>query len=356
MTTPAVRTEALTKRYPQVVAVDEVSLEVRPGEIYALLGLNGAGKTTMIRMLLGMVHPTAGAVSMLGTPVSPAANGLWARVGHLVETPAAYPELTVRENLDAVRRLHRLPADRRVDDVLERLGLTRYADRRARTLSLGNLQRLGLAKALLHAPDLLVLDEPANGLDPAGVVEIRTMLANLAADHGTTVFLSSHLLAEVSRIATRIGVIHEGRLVTEFTGSDLPARVRRWLVVSTRDNAAAERLLRAEGLRAEGLRAEGLLPGATQEGFRPESARDAHLILRDPIAVDAPDRIAELLVAAGCPPTRLAVEQEGLEEYFLGLVGRSATDVRDVERRIGVQPGKRRRAGRPKNLPGGGPW
>jgi ABC-2 type transport system ATP-binding protein len=332
VSTPAIRTEALTKRYPRVVAVDEVSLRVRPGEIYALLGLNGAGKTTMIRMLLGMVRPTAGAVSLLGTPVSPAANGMWARVGHLVETPAAYPELTVRENLDAMRRLHGLPDHRCVDDVLDRLALTRYADRRARTLSLGNAQRLGLAKALIHAPDLLVLDEPANGLDPAGVVEIRTMLAELAAEHGTTVFLSSHLLTEVSRSATRIGVIHEGRLVTEFTGADLPARVRRWLVVSTRDNPCAEQVLRAEG-------------------YLPEAAPDAHLVLRDPTAVDAPDRVAELLVRAGCPPTRLAVEQEGLEEYFLGLVGRSASDSRDVERRIGQQPPQGRRAGRRKAGP-----
>jgi ABC-2 type transport system ATP-binding protein len=347
VSTPAIRTEALSKRYPRVGAVDGVSLQVRPGEIYALLGLNGAGKTTMIRMLLGMVRPTAGAVSMLGTPVDPAATDLWARVGHLVETPAAYPELSVRENLDAVRRLHRLPDGRSVDDILDRLALTPYADRRARTLSLGNLQRLGLAKALIHAPDLLVLDEPANALDPAGVVEIRNMLVELAADHGTTVFLSSHLLAEVSRIATRIGVIHEGRLVTEFTGSELPARVRRWLVVSTRDNTCAEQILRAEGFLTEPHPGEGLLP---------EASHDPQLVLREPSAVQLPDRVAELLVGAGCPPTRLVVEQEGLEEYFLGLVGRSSADVHGAEPPTGEQSRRDRRAGRPESEREGGTW
>ncbi|GAA1382597.1 ABC transporter ATP-binding protein [Catellatospora chokoriensis] len=199
----AVTTTGLTKRYGQVVAVDDLALRVRPGEIYALLGLNGAGKTTTIRMLLGMVKPTAGAVTVLGRPVATTGHDLWAEVGHLVETPSAYPDLTVRDNLRLVARLRRLPATGPVDDVIDRLGLAPYADRRAGKLSLGNAQRLGLAKALLHRPRLLILDEPANGLDPAGVVEIRGLLRELAAT-GTTIVLSSHLLAEVSRLADRI--------------------------------------------------------------------------------------------------------------------------------------------------------
>ena len=214
MTSPVIDMVAISKRFGEVLAVDEVSVRVERGEIYALLGLNGAGKTTLIRMLLGMVRPTGGAVALFGEPVSAGAHAVWARVGYLVETPAAYPELTVRENLDLVRRWRRLADLSAVDDALERLALVPYAQRRARTLSLGNAQRLGLAKALLHRPELLILDEPANGLDPAGVVEVRDLLHELAR-RGTTVFLSSHVLAEVARLATRIGIIHDGRLVQD---------------------------------------------------------------------------------------------------------------------------------------------
>src|SRR2546423_4444047 len=182
--TVVIEASGLSKRYDTVTAVDSVDIGVDAGEIYALLGLNGAGKTTTIRMLLGMIRPSGGAVMLWGTPVAPSARSVWSRVGYLVETPAAYPELTVRENLEVVRRLRGVTDRGAVDTVIERLDLTRYADRRARTLSLGNAQRLGLAKALIHRPDLLILDEPANGLDPAGVVEIRHLLRDLAEAHG----------------------------------------------------------------------------------------------------------------------------------------------------------------------------
>jgi ABC-2 type transport system ATP-binding protein len=292
----------LTKHYGDVVAVDRVSLAVQPGEIYALLGLNGAGKTTMIRMLLGMVRPTGGTVSVLGTGLRPGRRAVWSRVGYLVETPAAYPELSVRQNLEVARRLRKLADPTVVDGVIQRLDLDRYADRRAGTLSLGNAQRLGLAKALIHRPDLLVLDEPANGLDPAGVVEIRTLLVELAREHGATIFLSSHILAEVARLATRIGVIHEGRLVTEFDAEDLAGRVRERLVVAARDLAAASAVLRADGLA-------------------PQPGEDGALVLTEPRAVRGPDEVATLLVRAGCPPTTLVVEHDDLETYFLRLVG-----------------------------------
>jgi ABC-2 type transport system ATP-binding protein len=205
----------------------------------------------------------------------------------------------VRENLEVVRRLRRLRRPGCVNDAIDRLGLTPYADRRARTLSLGNLQRLGLAKALIHAPDLVILDEPANGLDPAGVVEIRDLLRDLAAN-GATVFLSSHVLAEVARLASLVGILHAGRLVEERTAGDLEARVRRWLSVATRDDEAARRAMREAGLTVADA-PHGLV------------CADAH-------AVDAPDEVATLLVSAGCPPVRLLVEREDLEEYFLRTV------------------------------------
>jgi ABC-2 type transport system ATP-binding protein len=291
-----------TKRYGPVVAVDRVDLRVEAGEIYALLGLNGAGKTTLIRMLLGMVRPTGGRVSLWGAPVAAEQHAMWARVGYLVETPAAYPELTVRENLRLAARLRRLSDDASVDEVIDRLGLGEYAHRRARTLSLGNAQRLGLAKALLHRPQLLILDEPANGLDPAGVVEIRELLRGLAST-GTTVFVSSHVLAEVARLATGIGIIHHGRLVRDLDTDELDHWARPSLRVAARDLGAAAEVLR-------------------RAGFHPRDNVDGDgLVLSDEPAVDAPDAVATLLVAAGCPPTRLAVEREDFETYFLRTVG-----------------------------------
>jgi len=291
----------LTKRYGEVVAVDDVSLRIAAGEVYALLGLNGAGKTTAIRMLLGMVRPTGGSVTVLGTEIRPGAHGVWSRVGYLVETPAAYPDLTVVENLTVAARLRGLRGRRQVDDVVERLRLTQYARNRARTLSLGNAQRLGLAKALLHRPELLILDEPANGLDPAGVAEIRDLLLELSRGQGVTVLLSSHILTEVARLATRIGVIDRGRLVREIAAADLAGHVRRRLSVSVRDRAAAEKALRAAGFDVS--RGEG-----------------DQVVLTDPRAIGEPEVVAGVLVAAGCPPYRLAVDQDDLETFFLRVV------------------------------------
>ena len=301
-TEPAIATHTIAKQYGEVMAVAGVDLHVNPGEIYALLGLNGAGKTTLIRMLLGMVRPSSGTASILGRDIRPAAGELWADVGYLVETPSAYPELTVEENLRLAWRLRRLTDPNRVRVLIEDLGLTPYAQRRARDLSLGNKQRLGLAKALLHRPRILLLDEPSNGLDPAGVVEIRDLLHNLAHDHGATILLSSHILTEVARLASRIGIIHRGRLIEEMDASELPARLTRSLLVSTRHNDSAVAALRDAGHQTSTLDADTLT-------------------LTEPKAVNQPDDIATLLVQAGCPPTRLQVETEELETYFLRRVG-----------------------------------
>src|SRR5579864_5324335 len=206
--TSAIATSGLTKRYPHTQAVQDLSLRVGVGEIYGFLGLNGAGKTTTIRMLLGMIQPSAGTAEVFGTPIHPGNRSVWSQVGYLVETPHAYPELSVRENLEVARRLRLVADPRAVSRAIDRFGLGAYADVPAAALSLGNAQRLGLAKALLHTPRLLILDEPANGLDPAGVVEVRELLRQLATDEGVSIFMSSHILAEVARLATRIGIIH----------------------------------------------------------------------------------------------------------------------------------------------------
>jgi ABC-2 type transport system ATP-binding protein len=286
-----------------VLAVDGVDLRVERGELYGFLGLNGAGKTTTIRALLGMIRPSAGAVSLFGEAVGPNGRGPWGRVGHLVERPTAYPELTVRENLEVARRLHGVSDPGATTQAIERFGLAPYADRKASTLSTGNLQRLGLARAFLHEPELVMLDEPANGLDPAGVVEVRDLLRSAVRDRGITVFMSSHILAEVDRLATRIGIIHRGRLIEEWDTAELERRRERRLVVDTRDRSAARAALQAAGYAALDLNERG--------GFA----------LTDRRAVEAPDEVACVLVAAGAPPIRLSVEQEDLEHHFLRLTG-----------------------------------
>ncbi len=296
-----IETRNLSKNYGDVLAVSELSLQVTAGEIYAFLGLNGAGKTTMIRMLLGMIKPTSGEATVLGRQINARGEKPWDVVGYLVETPHAYPELSVRENIEVVRRLRQGTAPQAVDEIIEQLGLTTYAERRAGTLSLGNAQRLGLAKALLHRPRLLILDEPANGLDPAGIVEIRNLLIDLASNQGVTIFLSSHILGEVSRLAHRIGIIHEGRLIQELRKGELHQNLRRRLLIRTRDVGAAQKVLSKAGLGVG-------LQGDT-------------LVIADAAALEKPDEIATLLVTQGQAPTMLTVEEEDLEDHFMRLVG-----------------------------------
>ena len=299
-----IETNNLGKRYGDVHAVEDLSIKVSEGEIYAFLGLNGAGKTTTIRMLLGMIRPTTGSATVLGTRVRLGSCEPWSGVGYLVETPHAYPELTVVENLEAARRLHPGTPPSSVRETIERLGLAQYASRRTGTLSQGNAQRLGLAKALLHNPRLLFLDEPANGLDPAGIVEIRELLLELARQQGVTIFMSSHILAEVARLAQRIGIIHEGRLLQELSVAELERNRIRRLLLRTRDGEAACRALAAANLPIK------MLPDGTIE-------------LQDAPSVDHPDEVNRLLVNAGAPPMHLAVEEEELEAYFLRLVGQN---------------------------------
>jgi ABC-2 type transport system ATP-binding protein len=300
--TTVIATRALTKRYRDVLAVDALALDVRRGEIYGFLGRNGAGKTTTIRMLLGLIRPTAGEVIVLGRRIVPGQTGVWGRVGFLVESASAYPNLTVRENLDIQRRLTGAPRGA-IDEAIERLRLSEYADRRAGRLSLGNKQRLSLARAMLHRPDVLVLDEPANALDPAGIVEIREMLRSLADDRGVTVFMSSHILAEVAHLADRIGIIHEGRLLEELDREDLQSKARAYLRVTVNDPARAETLLRETGFESFG---------------RDPDSPDTLRLLG---AADRSAEVARTLVGAGLEVTGLTPMREDLETYFLRLTG-----------------------------------
>ena len=302
-----IQTNALTKQYDQVKAVEHLSLQVNEGEIYAFLGLNGAGKTTTIRMLLGMIKPTAGSATLLNTQVRMGSRQPWGQVGYLVETPHAYPELTVYENLEVARRLYPGTERKAVGATIEQLGLGAYAHRRAGTLSLGNAQRLGLAKALLHRPRLLILDEPANGRDPVGIVEIRELLLSLAHEHGVTIFMSSHILGEVSRLAQRIGIIHQGRLLQEMSIDELRRNRHKRLLVQAHDLGAAAAVL-------------------TSAGHTIAQNGNGILTLTNHEAVLHPETVATVLVSAATPPTHLVVEEEELEGYFMRLIGQDSSN------------------------------
>ena len=295
-------TQSLIKQYGEKVAIDDISLSVDKGEIYGFLGLNGAGKTTIIRLLLGMIMPSSGSVYLNGQRVVNGDPHLWSHVGYLVETPYAYPSFTVRENLEIMRRLRRLPDERCIDEVMSKLNLISYEHTKAKNLSLGNAQKLGLAKALIHNPSILILDEPTNGLDPAGIYQVRMLLQDLAQNHGVTIFISSHILEEMSKMVSRFGIIHQGQLIQEMSASDLDGILNKHLWVETPAQEKAKVML-------------------TQEGYDVRLSQQGGLEIRSERAIRQPEQIAKLLVQADLAPTLLKVEEESLESYFLRTVG-----------------------------------
>jgi ABC-2 type transport system ATP-binding protein len=300
-----IEVEGLTKSFGDRVVVRDLSMRVKRGTIYGFLGPNGSGKTTTIRMLLGLIYPTRGSVRLLGDPVPGAAARVLPRVGSLVEGPAFYPYLSGRANLARIDAADRTADPRtaaaRIDAALDRVGLLSAAKKRYRAYSLGMKQRLAIATSLLQPRELIILDEPTNGLDPQGMREIRAMVRELAAD-GTTVFLSSHLLDEIEQVCTHAAVMTRGRLVTQGPVAELSAGARGRLAVTTPDAAEAARVLGAHGVRevsAAGGRVTGELPA------------------------DPPD-LAELnaaLVAAGVRVRGFGLERASLEDAFVALTG-----------------------------------
>lgn len=292
-----VETSGLTKRYgARITAVDDLDLGVRRGEVYGFLGPNGAGKTTTLRMLLGLIKPSSGTATVLGE--EPGAPAGLARVGALVESPAFYPYLSGRDNLRVMAHYSGV-APSRVEEVLQQVELSGRANDRFKKYSLGMKQRLGVAAALLKDPELLILDEPANGLDPKGMADMRTIIRGVRGE-GKTVLLSSHLLEEVEQICDRIGVILKGKLVVERTMEELRGREEGLLV-------------RAEPLEEAARVAEGL-PEV-------EEAQVADGMLR--LTAD-PARAAEInagLVNAGVRVSELRPVERSLEEMFLELTG-----------------------------------
>jgi len=296
-----IRTEKLCRYFGKFKAVDDISINIRKGEIYGFLGLNGAGKTTTIRMLLGMIRPTSGASYLNGKLVTAGNHKLWEKVGSLVEIPYSYPDLTVIENLEIIRRLRQLKDKHIVNEIIERLAIGPYKDVLARNLSLGNSQRLGLAKAMMHDPEILILDEPANGLDPAGIVEIREMLKYLAEKDGATIFISSHILGEISKFATRIGIIHEGELILESAVDEMEKLRNHRLLVKTQDLNGAKSVL-------------------GQNGYDPILEESGILEMHNEEAIKNPEKIASLLVHSGFPPSLIQVKEEDLETFFLRVI------------------------------------
>ncbi|MBD8868048.1 ABC transporter ATP-binding protein [Nocardioides donggukensis] len=297
-----IRTSGLTKRFGSITAVDHVDLDVREGDVYGFLGANGSGKTTTVRMLLGLVLATRGTAELLGRPMPAAAREVLPFVGSLVEGPAAYPQLSGRANLALFDRMGtggvRATRSTRVGDALDRVGLGGVDGRPVRAYSLGMRQRLGLASALLRAPRLLVLDEPTNGLDPQGIRDIRALLLELNRA-GTTVFVSSHLLAEIEQMCTRVGVLHRGRLVLQEQLADLQRPTGR-VLLGTPD---AERAI-------------ALLDGHVEH-------RDGdRLVVR---AADAAE-LAVRLVGAGVRVAELRPERHTLESVVLEATGAGSDD------------------------------
>ncbi|MGI6206574.1 MAG: ABC transporter ATP-binding protein [Anaerolineae bacterium] len=268
----------LRKTFGPLKAVDGISLSVQPAEVFGFLGPNGAGKTTTIGMLLGLIHPTAGEIRLFGERVSPSRTRALSRVGALVGSPAIVPYLSARRNLELLARLHPGVTDERIAEVLAQVGLSGAADRAAGRYSTGMKQRLGLAMALLHRPELLILDEPTNGMDPAGMRDVRTLLRQLASE-GMTVFLSSHLLHEVEQVCDRVAVLNRGRVVAQGSVEDLMNSQEVVKVQVTAPEPAAQALRTLPGVSAvqgngryvqvSGVPAESVVRHLTAHGIVP---------------------------------------------------------------------------------------
>jgi ABC-2 type transport system ATP-binding protein len=301
----ALRAQALTKRYGRAAVVDSLDLTVERGELYGFLGPNGAGKTTTIRMALGLIHPSAGTVELLGKRVGTGGHReALERSGALIEEPAFYRYLSGRRNLVCFARTGGSRPDvqarlRRVDEVLERVGLANAGNKRVKAYSQGMRQRLGIAQALLGRPDMLVLDEPTNGLDPQGMREIRTLLRGLA-DDGRTVFVSSHLLSEVEAMCDRVGVLSHGRLVAEGPPSKLRGGAEHVRLEVDDADAALQVLNGISGVRVVD--------------------RSGNVIR---LRLDAPatsGAVNAALIGAGVEVSVLAPERDTLEDVFLSLM------------------------------------
>ena len=299
-----VETRGLCKQYGQAMRVKQLNLSVPEGAVYGFLGPNGAGKSTTLKMVLGLARPTAGEITVFGKPVNPRNRiAILKQVGSLIESPSYYGHLTGEENLRIVQTLRGAP-ERDIKEVLSIVRLDGQKGKQVAHYSLGMKQRLGLAAALLGFPKLLILDEPTNGLDPAGIQEMRELICSLPGQFGMTVLVSSHLLSEIDQMADHVGIIREGELVFQDTLAALHARSRHHLALRTTDNGEAARLL-----------GESRIPCTLEDGY---------LIL--PLLTDADAaKLSRFLAAHRVDLLRMEERQKSLEDIFLELTGKAAS-------------------------------
>jgi ABC-2 type transport system ATP-binding protein len=293
-----IETRALTKRFGDRAAVDGVDLTVPGGVAFGFLGPNGAGKTTMIRTLLGLTHPTSGDISLLGLPQPAKRAEALARVGAIVEEPKFHPHLTGRENLKIIAAARNRAAAARIPEALERVGLANRGNDRVKAYSLGMRQRLGIARCLIADPALLILDEPMNGLDPAGILEMRHLIRAFVAE-GRTVFLSSHLLDEVEKTCDQVAIVDQGRIVVQGGVEEIASTGDPTLLIEVDDEVAARRVLDGAAIEAEGNALRIKLTGGRSVS-----------------------EINRALVEAGIAVSRLEPARATLEEKFLEITSR----------------------------------
>ena len=294
-----IQTSGLSKHYRSRRAVDNVNLDIRRGDIYGFLGPNGAGKTTTIRMLLGLIRPTKGTIRIFGRDLNREKLAILRKIGSLVEYPSYYGHLTGYDNLEAIRCILDVPKTR-IDEVLETVRLTKEAKRPVKGYSLGMKQRLGIASALLGSPELLILDEPTNGLDPSGILEMRELIKSMPKEHGITVLVSSHLLSEVEQMATRVGIIRQGAMLFQDSIDTLRARAKSKIRIAASDPERALRVVSATGCHA-----------VLEQGA----------LLLDPVSDAKIAAAVQYLVEANHMVYRVEELTTSLEDIFLDMVG-----------------------------------
>ncbi|MDC0759280.1 ABC transporter ATP-binding protein [Brevibacillus sp. HB1.1] len=298
-----IRTENLSKRYGGVYSVQRVNLAVGEGEVYGFLGPNGAGKSTTLKMLLGLVKPSEGSVSVFGKDFSRNRLEILSQTGSLIEAPSYYGHLTGLENMRVMQRLRDVP-DKHVEKALQIVRLEKQKNKKVDQYSLGMKQRLGIAMALLHFPKLVILDEPTNGLDPAGIGEIRELIQSLPHEYGMTVLLSSHLLSEIEQVATSIGIIHGGKLLFQGSMEQLQRNSQPHVWMKTQDNEKARRVLQ-----------EMELSPSLQDGF----------LVMEGMGDREVAQTNRALIMAGIDVYRIEEHKKSLESIFLSLTGKEGS-------------------------------
>jgi ABC-2 type transport system ATP-binding protein len=292
-----IKTTDLTRKFKGKTVVDDINLTIKKGEIYGFLGPNGAGKTTTIRMLLGLMKPTSGKIELFGEDVKHDHLKALKKIGSLVESPSYYGHLTARENLEALRKILQVHKSR-IDEVLSIVRLTKDADRAVKGYSLGMKQRLGIAAAILGRPELLILDEPTNGLDPSGIHEIRDLIKSMPQQYGITILISSHLLSEIDQMATQVGIISKGQMIFQDSIEILRNKAMAQIMIKVKDAKKAKALLLAKGYLVE--------------------VENDYIICED-IADEKVATIITILVNGGLAVYRVEEKRKSLEDIFLDL-------------------------------------